>query len=137
MTQFEDLPDELKFQIFSFLNIKDLLKFAKVSKRTRMIYHDELLWEKIDLSDKIVKAELIEEILDRGCKFINLRSAIIKGQFKKNLHHISYKVKYLNLTNCRAEDEVLKQLIASCKSVQMLSLQNLDVCGSKRVCWLV
>ena len=127
MTNFEDLPDEIQIEIFSFFKIKDLLNCSQVSKRMKTICNDESLWQKVNLSKRTVPAESIEEILEKGCKIMNLESAVIEGHFRKTLCGTSYEMKYLNLAKCQADDEVLNQLIASCNSVQTLSLKNVHI----------
>ena len=124
-TLFDDLPDEVQLKIFKFLETKDLIRCAQVSKRTRRICHDESLWEKVNLYEKVVPSEFIAQILENGCKYINLRSAKIVGALK--LSRKDYNVKYLNLTNCTADQGVLEKLISSCQCLQKLSLCNLEL----------
>ena len=118
------VADEVQLNIFKFLEIEDLIRCAQVSKRTRRICHDESLWEKVNLGSKLVPSEFIEQILENGCKYINLSNAKIVGGLK--LSRNDYNVKYLNLFRCIAEEGVLEKLISSCQSLQKLSLSNLD-----------
>ena len=127
-TLFDHLPDEVQLKIFKFLETKDLIRCAQVSKRTRRICHDESLWEKVNLYEKVVPSEFIAQILENGCKYINLRSAKIVGALK--LSRKDYNVKYLNLNHCTADIGVLEKLISSCKSLQKLSLASLELNSS-------
>ena len=124
-TTFDHMPDEVQLKIFKTLEIKDLICCAQVSRRTRRICHDESLWEKVNLYDKLVPSEFIEQILENGCKYINLRSAKIVGGLK--LSRNNYDVKYLNLDWCLADVGVLEKLINSCPSLQKLAMMNLHL----------
>ena len=120
---FNHMPDEVQLKIFKTLEIKDLICCAQVSKRTRRICHDESIWKKVNLNKKLVPSEFIEKILENGCKYINLTYTKIVGDLK--LSRKTYNVKYLNLSNCVADEGVLEKLISSCQSLQKLSLTNL------------
>jgi len=122
---FDHMPDEVQLKIFKTLEIKDLICCAQVSKRTRRICHDESMWKKVNVSEKVVPSEFIEMILENGCKYINLQSSQIVGSLK--LSRNVYDVKYLNLSNCRADEGVLEKLITSCRSLQKLSLARLSL----------
>ena len=45
----EDLPDELIFEVFSFLGSRDLICMGQMSNRIRAISYDEQLWQKLNL----------------------------------------------------------------------------------------
>ena len=121
----DHVPDEVQLSIFKFLETEDLMHCSQVSKRLRQICQDESLWEKVNLCEKLVPSEFIEQILENGCKYINLDSAKIVGGL--NLSRNDYNVKYLNLQHCTADQGVLEKLISSCKSLQKLSLCFLDL----------
>ena len=122
---FDHMPDEVQLKIFQTLEIKDLIRCAQVSQRTRRISHDESMWKKVNVSEKVVPSEFIEMILENGCKYINLQSSQIVGSL--NLSRNDYDVKYLNLWHCRANDGVLEKLISSCQSLLKLSLFGLSL----------
>ena len=119
------VSDEVQLNIFKFLDLDDVIRCAHVSKRTRRICHDESIWKKVNISGKAVPSEFIEQILENGCKYINLDSAKIVGGL--NLSRNDYNVKYLNIEHCVAEKGVLEKLISSSKSLQKLSLCFLDL----------
>ena len=50
---FDHMPDEVQLKIFQTLEIKDLICCAQVSKRTRRICHDESMWKKVNVSEKV------------------------------------------------------------------------------------
>ena len=124
-TLFDHLPDEVQLKIFKLLEIEDLMHCSQVSKRLRRICQDETIMKKVNLYEKVVPSEFIAQILENGCKYINLRSAKIVGALK--LSRKDYNVKYLNLTNCTADQGVLEKLISSCQCLQKLSLCNLEL----------
>ena len=59
---FEDLPNELMIGIFSYLNMKDLIKCGKVSERFKAIVLDEQEHRKQDL------LKIIQELQCFKCK---------------------------------------------------------------------
>ena len=42
--ELDDLPDEIILKIFTFLDIKEILKCGQISQRIRAISNDESLW---------------------------------------------------------------------------------------------
>ena len=75
--QFEDLPDEDILKIFSFLDIKDILKCGQVSKRLWLISKDESLWLKLNLFQRTVPSEFIQKASENGCKYLNVFVAFL------------------------------------------------------------
>ena len=124
-TLLDDLPDEVQLKIFKFLGIEDIVHCAQVSKRARRICNDESIWEKINLYNKVVPSDFINQILQKGCKYINLEGSKIVGDLK--LSRKDYNVKYLNLHRCYAGPGVLEKLINSCQSLQKLSLCHMEL----------
>ena len=79
--KWQDLPDELILKILSYSEVKDLISCGQVSKRTRNISQDRSLWVTVNLEKKIVKAELLDMILIKGCKNLKISdSTIISSQ---------------------------------------------------------
>ena len=78
----EDLPDEILLKIFQYLNMKEIVYCAQMSKRIRKISHDESLWQKINLYQRKVKVEFVEQILSNGCKYLSLNCAELLGDIK-------------------------------------------------------
>ena len=127
----DHLPDEVQLNIFKFLDLDDVIRCSHVSKRTRRICHDESIWKKVNISGKAVPSEFIEQILENGCQYINLRGTKIFGGL--NLPRNDYDVKYLNLSGCKADKGVLEKLVSSCQSLQKIALANLDPMGRHRM----
>ena len=120
----DHLPDEVQLNIFKFLDLDDVIRCAHVSKRTRRICHDESIWKKVNLYAKTVPSEFIEQILENGCQYINLFFSKIVGGLK--LSRNDYDVKYLNVSDCKADEGVIEELISSCKSLEKLSMGSLE-----------
>ena len=139
--KWQDLPDELILKISSYFEVKDLICFGQVSKRTRNISRDRSLWVTANLEEKTVKIELLELILSKGCKILNISDSTIVGSLSSK---IESQLKVLNLSqsywelpiqrlpgpvDCLMfEDfDVLEQLIWSCCSLQQLEMQGLCI----------
>ena len=71
-TNFQELPDELILNVLRNSELKDLISCGQASKRLRKISYDNSLWQRVNLSGKNVKSELIEMILKKECKTLNL-----------------------------------------------------------------
>ena len=98
-----DFPDEIILKVFACLDLKDLLKCGQVAKRFRTIFHDELLWQRIDLSGKSVSGAFIQFILERGCK-------------------------HLDLSNSRTLDlKSIQQIFINCVQLTELNFENTDI----------
>ena len=114
-----DLPEEVLLKVFAYLDITNLLRCSQVCHRIRHICYDKSLWQKVNLCGKIVPYRFVRLILKNGCKYLSLRNAKIEGDIG------SIKVselRYLDCTNCFANPEVLKRIIASCHSMEKISM---------------
>ena len=87
MLNFQDLPDELVLKIFGYSEAKDIITYGQVSKRMRKISHDSTLWVTVNLVKKIVKTKLLEMILSKECKILNLSNSTIVGSLSSNMKH--------------------------------------------------
>ena len=117
--KFEKFPNELLLKIFSFLEIVDMIKCSRASKRIRVICYDESLWQKINLSKKRVPTEFLQKVIDYGCKWLNLNQTKLVGTLRleneSQLHH-------LDLSGCTAESlSVFEELLNSCHFLHSLS----------------
>ena len=133
--QLEDLPDEMILKVLSFVNIGDLMRCGRVSKRFGKIRDIESLWQNVDLSSlgnaydgrfcKAVKANFIKFLLDKGCERLNLYDAKIKGSLKLDGPS---KLKRLNLEACFGNKAAVKEILMSCHILQKLALQVQNLC---------
>ena len=99
MTKFLDLPDELILKVLSYTETTDILRCGQVSKRTRNISNDNSLFQTVNLRNKIVKADLLATLLNKGCKCLNLSDCALWG----NLTAISKsQLRIVDFSNSRS-----------------------------------
>ena len=132
MSNFQDLPDELILKVLSYSEIKALITCGQASKRIRKISRDNSLWMTVTLEKKIVKTELLELILGKGCTILIISNSTILGSLDSN---IKSQLRVLNLsqtvtdyTNCIHRSpiiDVLEELISCCCSLQCLAIEGL------------
>ena len=135
MLNFQDLPDELVLKILGYSETKHLITYGQVSKRIRRISLDGTLWVTANLVKKTVKSELLEMILSRGCKSLNISNSIIVGCLSSN---IKSQLRTLDLSQtawmvtrhgrqayCKENIDVIEALLASCCSLQHLNMEGL------------
>ena len=142
-TKWQDLPDELVLKILSYSEVKDLISCGQVSKRTRNISRDTSLWLAVNIQEKIVKTELLELILTKGCKILNISDSTIVGSLSSN---IKSQLRVLKLSQfqsapmcpetqvCYEENiEALEELLSSCCSLHRLEMKGLFVTSKMAV----
>ena len=121
--QFEALPNEVIFHVFSYLKIMDLIKCGQVSKRFWAL--SDIWPDKINLCYKKVPVGFLQKLLDSGCEYLSLSEAISEGTL--NLPSVS-RLKYLNLSGfglkSASNRENSEKLLKSCYSLRKLSLSN-------------
>ena len=128
----EDMPNEILANIISYLDrvdIKDILRTAHVSKRMRDICFNISTWEKMNLFKKKVPSEFLQIVIESGCKYLSLYRTEITGNLKSIK---ASDLKYLDLTYCNADQEVIEKILSSCHFLEKLSLHNI-VLNSKTV----
>ena len=147
-----DFPDEIIHKVFACLDLKDLLNCGQVAKRFRNIAHDKYLWQRTDLSRKYISTALIQFILDRGCKYLDLSNSLITDIYPTDfiifnncaeltelnlenanicvrethflVQNLTSKMKKINLGRLftRDPDKHIKTLVENCNQLQELSL---------------
>ena len=132
MFNFQDLPDELVLKVLSYSKTKDLFSCGQVSKRVRRISHDSTLWVTANLENKIVKAELLDIILEKGCRILNLRHTTIVGSLSSNTKS---PLSVLNLSDCDCDASIrgLEELLLSCCSLQHLVIEGVYLTATMAV----
>ena len=123
MLNFQDLPDEIVLKVLSYSKTKDLISCGQVYKRIRRISHDSTLWVIANLENKIVKAELLEFIFEKGCRILNLLHTTIVGNLSSNTKS---QLSVLNLSDCDCDASIkgLEELLLSCCSLQHLVMEG-------------
>ena len=146
MLNFQDLPDEIVLKILSYQEAKDLINCGQVSKRIRRISRDGTLWVTANLEKKIVKTELLEMILSKGCRCLNLCDSIILGSLNSNIKsklrvlklrqskHLKWPAfnKYCDcgrqsFCDCYANTDFIEALLFSCSSLQYLVIEGVNL----------
>ena len=125
----QDLPDELILKVLSYSKPKVLISSGQVSKRLRRISHDNSLWQRVKLGNfpkTIVKTELLELILNRGCKSLNLSysTGLSDDRLEFLAKLISPDVEILNLSNNDVTDHNVEILLSRCKKIKVLHLDG-------------
>ena len=137
MLNFQDLPDEIVLKILRYSETKDLISCGQVSKRIRQISRDGTLWVTANLEKKIVKTELLEMILGKGCRNLNLQHSTILGHLSSNIKS-QLSVFYFSRPVCKCDEDgcdcdkntpqntgILEELLSSCCLLQHLVLENI------------
>ena len=85
MASIQDLPDEIILKVINYLEIEDLTRCGRLSKRIRKISHDESLWKKrrdmrIErekvLFEEIVRLEnMVKDLKNDNDSYRNQRTA--------------------------------------------------------------
>ena len=97
-----------------------------MSKRIRTISNDNSLFQIVNLSGKFVTTDILEMVLNKDCKSLNLSDSYIFGYFL-NLNQ-NLQLRELDLPNCKStSSEVLEDLLESCHSLQRLSLEGVEL----------
>ena len=95
LANLDELPEEILLKIFTYLNVKDICRCAKVCKRFGKLSHDESIWRKINLCwNKKIPSKFVQHVIDRGCKYLSLRCARISGNL--NFRNSVSQLKYLD-----------------------------------------
>ena len=140
MLNLQDLPDEVILKILSYQRAKELISCGQVSTRIRKISHDGTLWTTANLEKKIVKTELLEMILRKGCRILNLHNSTILGSFSfdmksqlrvlklsrpecDRLYHSKFD-RYSPRCGCIENTDALEDLLFSFSSLQHLEMKD-------------
>ena len=126
--KWQDLPDELILKILSYSEVKDLISYGQVSKRTRNISQDSSLWVTANLEKKIVKTELLEMILSKGCQKLNMSNSTIIGSLSLN-EESQLRVLDISQSNLGFDEniKVFEELLLLCRSLQHLEMKGLPI----------
>ena len=124
----DDLPDEIILLVVSFLNVKEIIKCGQVSKRIRSICSDETMWQAVNLYNKIVPVEFLIRLIGNKCKYLSLfRSKICISKLCGSPMRLNKycELKFLDLGYCKADYQVVEELLSSCHSIENLSMKGL------------
>ena len=139
MASIKDLPDQVLLKVTNYLELKDLTKFGEVSKKMRIITSDQSLWKKINLSkhepgfwsyEIDVPTDFLKMAIENGCQYLSLQymklgnsgepiSMTSEGDLRLDK---ASSLKYLNLNYCDAHVLTFEEILASCHSLEKLSI---------------
>mgnify|MGYP001334947053 CR=1 FL=1 len=135
--QFEDLPDEVILKICSFMDIREILRCAQVSKRIQAISKDESLWLKLNFYEGYVPYPFLEKAVENGCRYLSLADANLNavpdmptlllrnGKKIPKTTQIRWNLKYLTCYDFDYNGiAVHRGLLKNCHSLQKLSMKN-------------
>ena len=141
MASFQDLPDEIMLKVINYLDIDKRVKFGEVSKRMRAISCDKTLWQKMNLSrdgpswryEIDIPTNFVKMVIENGCQYLSLHCMKVGtpgGPISKTSegHLILDKassLKYLDLKYCEAHVLTFEDILASCHSLQKLSMASI------------
>ena len=124
--ELDDLPDEIILKIFTFLDIKEILKCGQISQRIRAISNDESLWLQLNFFEGHVPYGLLEKAVENGCRYLSLAFAcLVGGENSKIPLNLSYLEISQHSDNEPGTLEVHKGLLKNCHSLQKLAVENL------------
>ena len=121
---FEDLPDEILLNVFSFLDLKGVLQCGQVSKRLRAISNDQCLWLKLNLHGQEVPYGVIEKAIQNGCEYLNLGFSCVFGGKKSE---VPWKLKYLEISqslDLEWAPNVPRGVLENCHFLQKLAVDH-------------
>ena len=124
---FEGLPDEILLNIFSFLDIKGVLRCGQVSKRLRAVSNDQCLWLKLNLSGREVPYGFIEKAIQNGCEYLNLGFSCVHGGEKSE---VPWKLKNLEIFQSGDHEDLMdldQGVLENCHFLQKLAVENLTL----------
>ena len=122
MSEFYDFPNEIIVKVLTYLKVEEIARCHRVSKRINAICHDVTLWKKINIINiDLVPAKLLQLVLNNGCEYLSLNWSTVEGNLVMNK---ASKLRYLDMTSFTATDEFKEQFLASCHSLENVSLMN-------------
>ena len=141
MAPIQDLPDEIILKVINYLDINQCVKFGEVSKRMRAISCDKTLWQKMNVSRDgpsrrygiDVPTNFVKMAIENGCQYLSLHYMKVGtpgGPISKTSegHLILDKassLQYLDLKYCEAHVLTFEEILASCHSLQKLSMASI------------
>ncbi|XP_052897164.1 S-phase kinase-associated protein 2-like [Anopheles moucheti] len=128
---FNLLSDEVLLQILKWLPKKTLLACALVNRRFNRVTKDETLWYRLDLSNRTLQHHGLVEVLIRGVVVLRFAHTHIVDPIPDNCLNIppGLKVQFLDLSMCTISKPILRTLLANCRALVKLSLENVPLDG--------
>ena len=93
--ELDDMPDEIILKIFTFLDIREILKCGQVSRRIQGISNDESLWLQLNFFKGHVPYGLLERAVQNGYRYLSLAFASLYDGGGLKTH---WNLKYLDIS---------------------------------------
>jgi len=122
---FENLPVEIELEVMSYLDIRDLVRCTRVSKKIRALCQDQSLWQKINLSWKKIPSSFVQFVLDKNCKSLILHGSAVMGRDLKLTENS--QLRQLDLRQCKINTKAMSDLLFSCHNLERLSIDLLNL----------
>jgi len=142
---FSELSDEIILNILKWIPKPLLLKYAIVCKRWYHLMFDQTLWRRHDLANKIVNAEMLIKLLNRGIQIFGLGRSDLRKSSRKRIvqggnliltdlasqidFHLNpfIRLECIDLTNAFIDTNSLNVLLKHCKYLEKISIEALEV----------
>ncbi|XP_063704473.1 S-phase kinase-associated protein 2 [Culicoides brevitarsis] len=128
---FSQLSDEMILHIFKWLPKKTLIRCCFVSHRFNKIVHTDILWTRLDLGGRCLKAGALGNVISRGVVILRLASTgipdpIFDGDLS-DWDSYESKLQYLDLSMATISTAGLELLLSKCRKLKKLSLEHVRV----------
>lgn len=135
-----DIPSEVIYSIFKYLNKRDLVNAMKTCKRFREVGYSYPLWDFIDLGDKCLNSSSLHSLLSRGTRVLRLSKTNIKRDDDPSLegavftsNALACKLTHIDLSMSAYKDtSIIAEILERCTSLLGISFENNEV--DKRIC---
>lgn len=130
---FGRFSDEIILQIFAWLPKKTLMRCSQVCTRFNRIVHTDILWTRLDLGGRHIKAEALGHIISRGVVILRLAQTNISDPIlnfstpEVNWDTFQSKLQYLDLSMATISLPSLQLLLSKCRKLKKLSLEHAKV----------
>ena len=118
----EKIPNEVLLMIFGYLEVKDLLRCATVSKSFQVMAYDTALWQKLPINLVLcqVPVGFVRHILKLGTAYLSLRLVEIVGDPIQLCEANTLKYLYLRRLGGNHQS-VIRNLLTCCTQLEKLS----------------
>lgn len=131
----EDMPDEIKMQIFHYLTPKEIVRCSAVSKAWYKMCFDGQLWTSIDTSDfyRDIPSDALVKIITAGGPFIrdlNLRGCVqLRDKWQTDGERISdacRNVVNFSLEGCRIDKTSIHRFLLRNQRLEYINIPGLS-----------
>uniref|UniRef100_A0A1B6J468 F-box domain-containing protein n=1 Tax=Homalodisca liturata TaxID=320908 RepID=A0A1B6J468_9HEMI len=125
---FSILSDEIVLMILQWLPKRTLSVCAMVCQRWRRVVYDESLWERIDLTNQVLRPDQVGYVLQRNPAILRMSQVeVVSPLFKEiasTMEDFLCHVQYLDLSMALISPKDLAELLGKCRDLKKLSLEH-------------